>query len=298
MRITFNSQYRDSAAAIESASERLMETQSRVSSGRRIDRISTDPTGAAASVNERAYQAQVDDYTRAADSVASRLTVVDTVMSDIVQKITNARSTALSARGTTKTTAQRDAAAQELGSLREALLDDLNTQFNGAYVFSGAAVTTKPFTVPGGSTVPAYAGSSNRVQVDVGDGRAVTVAFAGEDITQGSDPQDLFATIDALITAVNAGDNDAIGTGVDALQRAFERATTAQSRLGNDMQVIDAQKLRLQQQHLSGAERLSKLEDVDMAAAITDMSHADAAYRAALGAVGTVSRVSLLDYMK
>ena len=43
---------------------------------------------------------------------------------------------------------------------------------------------------------------------------------------------------------------------------------------------------------------MSKLEDVNMAEAITEMTHADAAYRAALGAVGTVSRVSLLDYLK
>jgi flagellar hook-associated protein 3 FlgL len=97
---------------------------------------------------------------------------------------------------------------------------------------------------------------------------------------------------------VTAGDNDAIGTGIAGLQRVFDRATTAQTSVGNNMQAIDAEKVRLQQMAQSGSERLSKLEDLNMASAITEMQQADAAYRAALGAVGTVSKVSLLDYLR
>jgi flagellar hook-associated protein 3 FlgL len=152
--------------------------------------------------------------------------------------------------------------------------------------------------VPGGGTFATYQGSNNGVQVDIGEGRAITVGLDGEAITRGGDAQDVFETLDALITAVNAGDNDGIGAGIDALQRAFDRAISAQTRVGADMQAIDAQKVRLQQMRQSGAERLSKLEDLNMAEAITQMSHADAAYRASLGAVSSVSRVSLLDYLK
>jgi flagellar hook-associated protein 3 FlgL len=152
--------------------------------------------------------------------------------------------------------------------------------------------------VPSGGTFATYGGDHNTMQVDVGDERAVTVAFDGESITRGSDPQDLFDTLDQLITAVGAGDSDGITTGLTALQQVFDRATSAQSRVGNDMQLIGAQKVRLQQMKHAGAERLAALEDLNMAEAITEMTHADAAYRASLGAVGTVSRVSLLDYLK
>jgi flagellar hook-associated protein 3 FlgL len=298
MRITFQAQYRDSAAAVEKTSEQLLDAQRRVSSGRRLNSISDDPTAAATSIAERSALAQVDQYTRTADSVASRLAVVDTALTGIVEKLTSARVTALAARGSTKTAAERSAAVQELASLRDALVDDLNTSFRGNYLFGGSDVTTKPYAAVPPGTVPAYNGSNTAVQVDIGNDRAVSVAFDGEAITRGADTQDVFETIDNLIAAVSAADSDAIGTELDALQRAFDRATAAQARIGNDMQAIDGQKLRLQQMRLSGAERISKLEDADMAEAITEMSHADAAYRAALGAVGTVTRVSLLDYLK
>ena len=298
MRVTFNSQYQDTAAAVETTSEQLLDAQRRVATGKRIDRISDDPTAAATAVAERSALAQVDQYNRSADSVGSRLAVVDTVMSDIVSKITSAQSIATAARGTTATAAQRSALALELGGVRDALLDDMNTTLHGRYLFGGAAVTTKPYTVTPPATVAAYVGSNNPVRADVGNDRSVTIAFDGEAITQGTDPQDLFTTLDQLITAVDAGDNTGIGTGLANLQRAFERATAAQTRVGSDQALIDVQKVRLQQMKLSGGERLSKLEDVDMAEAITEMQHADAAYRAALGAVGTASRVSLMDYLK
>lgn len=298
MRITFSTQYRDSMYAVERTSAQLVELQRRVSSGKRIDRISDDPTGAAAAVSERNGIAQVDQYTRTGDSVASRLAVVDTVLSDVISKLTAAQATATAARGATATASLRAALAQELGGVRDALLDDLNTTLHGRYLFGGAAVTTRPFSATPPATVPAYAGSHAAVVADVGNDRSVTIAIDGTSITQGTDTQDLFQTLDDLIAAVTAGDNDAIGDGLAALARAFDRATAAQTRVGTDLQVIDAQKVRLQQMKQSGLERLSKLEDVNMAEAIIDMQQADAAYNAALGAVGTVSRVSLMDYLK
>ncbi|MNC95646.1 flagellar hook-associated protein FlgL [compost metagenome] len=62
--------------------------------------------------------------------------------------------------------------------------------------------------------------------------------------------------------------------------------------------MIESQKLTLQQMKQSGNERLTNLEQVDMAEAITEMQHADAAYQASLGAIGTTSRTSLMDYLK
>ena len=297
MRITFQSQYRDSSAAMEKAAEQLLEMQRRVSTGKRLDRISDDPTAAAMAVAERSNMSEVDRYTRAADGVASRLAVVDGVLSDVVSKLTAAQTVATAARGTSVTAAQRDALAVDLRGIRDTLLDNMNTSFHGNYLFAGSAVTTRPYAVPGGGTFATYAGNNSAVQVGVGNGRAVSVAMDGNAITRGSDSQDLFETLDELITAVSAGTTADIESGLSALQRAFERAVAAQTRIGSDLQAIDAQKSRLQELKVASVERLSSLEDLNMAEAITDMTHADAAYRASLGAVSTVSRVSLLDYM-
>jgi flagellar hook-associated protein 3 FlgL len=298
MRVTFQSQFRDTSAGIESATQRIIDAQRQVTTGKKLSKPSDDPIGASNAVAERNSIAASEQYMSTAEGVASRLSVVDTVLDDVMEKLTRAQAVAMAGRGSPTTQVQRDAAAEELRGIKQALLDDLNTKFQGTYVFSGANSQTQPYTVGGGGVVGAYAGSTTELAVDIGDGRSVTMAFDGSDIAQGSDPQHLFDELDDLITAVSAGNEAGVTSGMQALQRAFTRATGAQSSLGNDMHEIDTQKLRLQQMKQSGNERLSKLEEANMAEAITNMSHAEAAYEAALGAAARATRVSLLDYLK
>ena len=297
MRVTFNGQFRDAVADVERASNRLANYQRQVSSGRRIDRVSDDPSGVAVALSERTKIAQIDQYTRSTDSAYSRLTVVDTVLSDIVAKLTAAQVAATSALGSTITDAQRAAAAQQLDGLKAALLDDFNTSLQGTYLFAGTKSTTKPYVADNTGTVAAYAGSATEVQVDVDQDHVVTVGFDGGSITKGSDATDIFATIDNLIAAVNAGDSDAISNGIGLVVNMFARVTAAQSRVGASMQALDTEKLRLSATRLASTERLSKLEDANMVEAITGMQQADTAYKAALGATAATAKVSLMDYL-
>jgi len=296
MRITFNSQYRDSSAAIDHAAESLIELQRQVATGKRVSKGSDDPTAAANAVNERAQLANVEQYSRAADSATSRLTVVDSVLSDIVEKLTAAQAATMSARGSTKTAAQREAVAKALEGIRDDVLDDLNTSFRGAYVFAGAASTTKPFAEALDGSIDPYAGSGTEVEADVGS-QEVPIGFDGDAIALGSDTDHVFTALDDLITAVRAGDDTGMEAGMDALSRAFDRTTTAQSRVGVALQALEGEQSRLRELKLAATTRLSKLEDADMAEVIAGMTRADAAYKAALGAAATAARVSLLDYL-
>jgi flagellin-like hook-associated protein FlgL len=74
--------------------------------------------------------------------------------------------------------------------------------------------------------------------------------------------------------------------------------STTQGRVGADLRTIDEQKIRLDELKRSSAKRMSALEDTNMAEAISEMAQADAAYRAALGAASTVTKQSLMDYLR
>ena len=298
MRVTFAAMHRSSSAGLEETASRLLEFQRQVSTGKRIDKPSDDPSATVSSIGEHNETAAIDQYARATDSVASRLAVVDTILSDLVNQIIAAQVDAASARGSIKTQLERDAAATDLEAIRDTIFSDMTTVFNGTYIFSGSASTVPPYTRVGNGPVSAYAGSTSEMLVDVDQQRAVKIAFNSELIAQGSDPQDIFVEFDALIAAVRAGDDEGIDAGMQALERAFERVATAQGRVGADLRTIDEQKLRLDQLRRSSATRLSSLEDTNLAAAITGMAQADAAYRAALGAANAVTRMSLMDYLR
>ena len=145
MRVTFNAQNRNSTAGLEDAASRLIEFQRQVSTGKRIEKPSDDPSATLGSIGEHAETAAIDQYARATDTVASRLSVVDTVLSDLIMQLERGQVSAASARGSTKTQLQRDAAATDLEGIRDTIFGDMNTSFNGTFVFSGSASTVAPY---------------------------------------------------------------------------------------------------------------------------------------------------------
>jgi flagellar hook-associated protein 3 FlgL len=143
-----------------------------------------------------------------------------------------------------------------------------------------------------------YQGNGSVARVNVEQGRTVSVSFNGQSIAQGGDSTDVFTAMNALANAIDAGDNTGISTGIAALQRAFDRAQRAQGLLGSDETSVDAAKSRLASLRVSAEDRRSQLEDVNMAEAVSRLTQADTAYRAALGAVSSAERQSLLDYLR
>src|SRR5262245_30368020 len=99
MRLTFESQHRQAVAHINSASERLLAAQRQVTSGKRVERPSDDPSAAALATVERSRLAATDQYTAAATSAHSRLLVTDTVLSDVLQQLTTAQVSIIGASG-------------------------------------------------------------------------------------------------------------------------------------------------------------------------------------------------------
>jgi len=297
VRVTFGQSYIDTAVAVNAASERLAATEQQVSSGRRIDAPSDDPAGTSAVITERASLSQLDAYTQTADAATSRLTVIDTTLTDIIDKITAAQSAALSARGSAKTQSERDAAATDLQGIVDALVSDFNAQFHGVYLFSGSATTTSPF-VKSGAVVSSYQGNSSISAVDIATNRSTGVTVDGGQISQGGDTSDVFTVLASLTAAVRSGDDAGIGQGIDALGRALDRATFAQTQVGTGLKALDDARAQLSRLRIDTASRISKIEDVNMASAISQMTQADTSYRAALAAFSKIGSLSLMDYLK
>jgi flagellar hook-associated protein 3 FlgL len=297
MRVTFDALNRSSAAAIETATERLAEMQRQVATGKRVEKGSDDPSAAAAAVVERGHLAATDVYVAAGDSANSRLMVADTVLSDVVSQISAAQVSVTAARGSTVTPAQRDVRAKELEGIRDAILRDLNTTFEGSYIFGGVASTTAPYS-KANNVVSAYQGSTQEMSVGIDSGMDVAVALNGESVARGSDVDDIFVELDRAIAAARSGDETGLGAASSALQRAFDRTTQTQSRVGTSLKFIDDAKTRLGEAQRSSKARLTSLVDANMAEAISGMTQAETVYKAALGAAAQNSRPSLMDYLR
>jgi len=294
MRVTYDV-IRDGLTAINKASDQLAAARLQVTTGRRVQGPSGDPRGVQQAIGEHTEMGTLDSYTRSAQSASSRLAAVDTVLADVVDKLTASIVAATSARGSTATPASRAAAAQALRGYRDALVADVNMSFQGSQLFSGSRTDQPAYAQIAGAWT--YQGDSAAVQVEIDRGRLVTVGFNGQEIVQGSDAADLFTALDDLIAAVESGDAAGLGLGIGALERAFDRAVQAQGRLGADERGVDDAAARLSALRVASETRRAHIEDANMAESIARMNQADMAYRAALGAVSTAERTSLLDYL-
>lgn len=292
MRVTFNTTYRDGLEGIQTAAARLAEWQRQVSSQRRVQFASDDPAAAAAVVGERAEMASLDQFEETTDSVDARLHVVDSLLSDILSNLTAAQTTAAAGRSTILTADQRSALALQMRGLRDNILMDVNGQYRGTFVFSGTAVLTPPFAKDAAGIVQAYAGTQQAQGLDIDRTRSVETTLDG-----GAIVADLFPAMDALAAAIENGDMAQVDAGLSDLQAAFDRVTAAQSRVGVTLGDLDAHRMRLDAMRRASDQRRSSLEDANLAEAISRMQQAETAYRAALGALGTSGRLSLMDYL-
>ena len=297
MRLTFAATMRDTYDGIQTAAERMIKYQRQISTGIRVAQPSDDPSATATTISEKAAKASYEQYVQAGDSAESRLSVADTLLSDIIDKLSAARTAILSAQGSETTDAQRENGAQSLASLRDAILEDVTTSFRGTYMFGGAAGTVRPYSKDVNGVVQPYAGSTREVTVDIDRNRPVTVVFNGDAIVTGNDATDLFTAFDNAIVAARAGDADALHTASGALQRAFDRASQVQSTVGTSLNAIADHSARLESAGRASTARVSALEEANMAEAISGLQQAETAYNAALGAAARTTRRSLFDFL-
>ena len=298
MRIVFNTSFEESIRSVNRAAESMHEAQRQVASGKRMSTPSDDPLGAVAAVNEHDALSRLGAYASAADAAAYRLGLVDSALSDVLTQLTAAQSATVSARGSSRTQADRNAASQQILAIRDSLQADINTKFQNAYLFSGSRVDRPAYATTAPNTFSAYQGDVDATRIEVEPGRSVASTFDGAAIFQGGDPAHILDALTTLATAITNNDDAAIQVGVDAIGRAFDRATAAQSAVGNDLRVIDDGRIRTAASKVGVIARLTTVEDADLAQAASQLAQSETSYRAALASAATLGRVSLMDYLK
>jgi flagellar hook-associated protein 3 FlgL len=294
MRVTFDI-IRDGIPAIDAATSAMAEAQAQVATGKRMQSIADDPAAASRAVGEHTELGLIDSYTSTANAVASRQSSVDSTLTDMINQLTSALASATGAQGSTATQQTRDAAADALTGIRDAVATDINSTYQGSYLFAGSKVGQPAYAQVGG--VWTYQGDNAPVKVAINTGQQVADTWDGKAILQGSSSTDVLTSLDNLATAVRSGDQAGMTQGIADLQAAFSRATQAQNALGTDENSVSNATSRLATLRIATDARRSQDEDVNMADAIARMNQAQTAYRAALGAVAATGQLSLFDYI-
>lgn len=269
-----------------------------LSTGKRVNTPSDDPAAAAALVGNLTQSDQTDQFIKNTSNVEGMLQTADSTMSSVVSVLNQAISLGVQgANGTMSLTDQQGVAQQVIG-IQQQILQLANTSYQGVYIFAGTASMKPPFvadnTQPSGV---AYKGNSNTNTVEIGTGRSIQTNIPGDQMFQGAGG-DVMGSLQNLVTALQSGNDTAIGTATSQLRTAFDYVTQQRVFYGNAVDQLNSNSTYLQSEKVNLASQQNDLVGVDMAKAATDLSNSQITHQAALAAAARVAQNTLLDYLK
>ena len=283
-RVTQLGQMNQSLVALQASQTAAARLQEQAASGKRINKASDDPTGAAISMQLRNQQAANIQYTRSADHANAQLATVDSTLQSIYTRLSQVRSNVIA---TTTTTNQqsRAALAAQVSQIKNELQGLYNTQYQGRSIFGGTSA------VGAVDASGAYVGDGNPVLVRVNASSAVRVDVDGTTIGAG----DFSALLDRVAQGVEDGDAAEQLPDLDALMNTV---ITANGNIGAVQNRVTTSQRAISSQNTDLTVSLAQNEDVDYAEVLTKFASQQVAYQAALGVTARINQTSLLDFLK
>ena len=179
MRVSTANRYEAAVDSLQQRQRDMAEAQTAMTNGKRINKPSDDPTGAARA--ERAYLSgqRIASEQRSVDASRNAMTLAEAALGQVGELLQGARETLVSAGNGTYSPAERQAQANQLSNLRSQLLA-LANQSNGAggFLFGGQGATSIPFLDTPAGVVPGGAGgqtllSTTELMPSTVDGQAI-----------------------------------------------------------------------------------------------------------------------------
>jgi flagellar hook-associated protein 3 FlgL len=299
MRITMNNIYGSIISNLDKLADDMRTLNETISSGRKYTTLSDDPVSLISALEIRSIIDETKQYERNVtygilwtDSAEIALRQTDEILS-------RAREIAVQMANATQSAATRASAAIEVGHLIEQVVALGNSQVAGEYIFSGQKTNIVPFTYDSVAGTVTYNGDENDIDIRVGRNNSATINKNGKDaFMDGDETSNLFTYLIDLKEALEGNDVSGIQDSLGNLSDAADYINEKIADFGAKRNKLDMKKYIYAELQLSNTERLSDIEDTDLAGAILNLKTKEVAYQAALTAASKVMQLSLVDFMR
>lgn len=308
MRIATTSIYHSIKTNLNMVSVNMMKANEVVSSGKRINRLSDDPVGLVSVLDLRSSLANIEQLDENITMGKAWLTMGESALTQVGDLLSQTRALCVEMASCTQRASERATAAKVVDGRLEQILSLANTQVGGRYIFSGTESAAAPFSYDGEGTpqTVTYQGNGSpfaiRIakDIDVEVGRDGEAVFGDGDFDWGdtaAGAHNIFKTLLDLKSSLETDDVAGIQGTLDKLDSHLETVRKAIADTGIKVNRLDAKKSIIQDLTLTYTERMSSLEDADIAEAIMDLESKELAYQAALASSAKVMAMSLVDYL-
>ncbi len=300
MRIGTLNMFRQGIGAIIDRQTDLFRTQQQLSSGKRINRPSDDPSGAAQLVGLSESLKVTRQYQRNIDSIRSRLELEDSSLAAVGDALQRARELTIQGLNDTNGPEERTGIAKEIRQILDEVKGLANrTDGTGEYLFAGFQGQTAPFT-DNGAGVFSFVGDQGQRFVQVGAARQIADGDSGFDVfmkipASGGGFEDVFTTLNKLANDLEA--NTPNPATLDQLDKAMNNITGIRATTGARQNAVDRQET-VNVALISQLENTrSIVEDLDYAEAASRLNKQSVTLQAAQQAFIKVQNLNLFNFL-
>lgn len=302
MRIGTLQLFRQGLGSMLEQQSALSTTQIQLSTGKRVNTPSDDPTGAAQLLGLSETIKLTEQYQLNIQQLQTNLPLEDSALGSVVDGLQRAKELAIQGINATNNAEDRDAIAKEIRQISAQVLGLANAKNgNGEYLFSGYQGKVIPFS-DNGAGVYSYAGDQGQRELQIGAERRVAGGDSGLDVfmkikdASGAGPyQDVFTTLENLATSLEA--NAPAAVSLDQLDNALEHIVGFQASVGARLNAVDHQQEANSALLLQLAESQSNIEDLDLIEAAARLSNQTVILQAAQQAFVRVQNLNLFNFL-
>jgi len=288
MRVANKSIYDSVQYNLGSISEELNKANEIATTGKRINNLSDDPVGLTQSLNIRSALSNIEQMVRNISYGNSWLTASESALINVQNIISDTKALCVQMASGTIGSEQRVSASVNVQNMLDEIVSLANTDVAGNYIFAGSKTDTIPFGLDG-----TYNGDNNPFAIKIGQNSTAEIGSDGEAVFG-----TVFSTLVDLKAALQSNDVGGIQDAMDKLDTHFDDISSKISDVGSKMNRMEIRDKIFQDLNFSNTERLSKIEDADIAEAVMNVKAAELTYQAALASSAKVMRLTLVDYLQ
>ena len=304
MRLSNQMLARNTLADLNNVSNKLYDTQRKMSSGKEITRPSDDPFGTTRALTARRDLEDISQLQKNVDDALSWQSTTEVALAKITDATQRVRELLIQGASDSNSVQQREAIAKEIDQLIESIKTEANANYGGRYVFAGTDTNNAPYAVGG---TDAYGGDNGNIVRTIGPGVSIPVNVRGADFL-GGDPAVaqpdglLLSTLRGISTNLRAGTPAAANalrtTSLQDLDRNLDNLVAVRATVGASTNRLETAVARLRELEEASTNTLTEIEGADMAKTLTDFSLQQAVYQSALKTGANIVQSSLLDFLR
>ena len=285
--------------AIQSRQMELARLQEQLSSGKRVRRPSDDPSAFTEARQMELLTNRFAQYGRSVTASKSWVTRTEDNLDDLAELFTEAYERGVRINNSSFSDGDREAEAQKLETVLENMVDVMNGREGDEYIFAGSRTTVKPFVQdPGPPPTVAYNGNTGARERHIGRDLSMNINIDGQELQDTGEGYTITEAVQGLIDGIRSGDPAAMETAIEQVSVSRDHVIDLGGQAGAMSNRLTLAETQLRDATHVAETRRSEMEDLDLAAAMTDFQKTQTALQAAVQVASSVLNTTLLDYFR